>query len=214
MEKRYNLIRFAEEDKNRIFFTSDTHFGHENVIRYSHRPFANISEHNEALIDNWNKTVKEDDIVFHLGDFAFGGTAFWSSILERLNGKKYLCLGNHDYKNFKQPLEKYFEKVSEQFYIAIGDQFIILNHCPMLCYGGAYRDVWQLYGHVHTEKHTPIEKQIGKDVPRLSMTFPTQYDVGVDNNDYRPVSFYEVKAIIEKQKEKANYKLDINHPKK
>lgn len=76
---------------------------------------------------------------------------------------------------------------------------IILNHNPFLCYGGSYRDVWQLFGHVHSGplSHT------GLDLPRLKMLFPLQYDVGVDNNDFRPVSFAEVKARIEAQVESA-----------
>lgn len=214
VEKRYNLIRFQEEEKDKIFFTSDTHFFHENVIHYSHRPFKSIEEHNEALIQNWNAVVPEDGIVFHLGDFAFAGTIKWVEILEQLNGKIYLCLGNHDYKNFKEPVKKYFVDVKEQYYIAIGEQYIMLNHCPMLCYGGAYRNVWQLFGHVHTEKYTPIEKQKGLDTPRLKYLFSTQYDVGVDNNDYRPISYNEIREIIEKQKINNNYKMDVEHPKK
>ena len=79
--------------------------------------------------------------------------------------------------------------------IKVGGQTIVLNHNPFLCYGGSYRDVWQFFGHVHSgpASHT------GLDHPRLRMLFPLQYDVGVDNNDFRPVSFAEVKAKIESQ---------------
>ena len=149
--------RFKEEG---LYFTSDTHFHHEGIIKFCSRPFKNVEEMNEALIANWNRVVRPEDIVFHLGDFCLGGSAEWTGILERLNGKIYL------------------------------------NHYPFLCYGGAYNDTWQLFGHVHTSRHN-----IGKDAPRLKMLFPTQYDVGVDNNDFTPVSFARVKAIIEKQVE-------------
>ncbi len=76
--------------------------------------------------------------------------------------------------------------------IRVDGQAIVLNHNPFLCYGGSYRGVWQLFGHVHSG---PLSKD-GKDFPRLSMLFPSQYDVGVDNNGFMPVSFDELKAII------------------
>ena len=84
--------------KDRIFFTADTHWGHRNIIKYCQRPFADVDEMNETLITNWNNSVGKDDIVFHLGDFAMGGSADWSRLLDRLNGRIYLILGNHDMK--------------------------------------------------------------------------------------------------------------------
>lgn len=189
-------------DENRVFFTADTHFNHTNIIKFCSRPFKNVDEMNEALITNWNKMVAADDFVFHLGDFCFGGSAEWTKALDRLNGKIYLILGNHDLKNFKQSLTNRFEKVVMQMHIQVGRQKIYLNHCPFLCYGGAYANTWQLFGHVHTSKFN-----IGKDKSRLNILFPMQYDVGVDNNNFTPVSFAEVKKIIEKQMEEQN-KLD------
>jgi hypothetical protein len=112
-----------------------------------------------------------------------------------LNGKIYLILGNHDFRNIKKSFMSRFEMVTQQMTIRVGDQSIILNHNPFLAYGGAYRDTWQLFGHVHSG---PLSKT-GLDLPRLKMLFPLQYDVGVDNNDFRPVSFHEVKAKIEAQ---------------
>ena len=150
---------------------------------------------NETLIRNWNETVPENGTVFHLGDFAFGGWREWMSAYNRLNGMIYLILGNHDLKNAKQGFMDRFEHVSQQMSINVDGQKIILNHNPFLCYGGAYDGVWQLFGHVHSG---PFSKT-GKDLPRLSMLFPTQYDVGVDNNGFRPVSFNELRTIIQKQ---------------
>lgn len=82
-------------DPNKIFFTSDTHFGHANIIKFCKRPFLNVDDMNEALVENWNKVVPEDGIVFHLGDFAFGGSNVWNEITPRLNGQIHLILGNH-----------------------------------------------------------------------------------------------------------------------
>ena len=183
-------------DGDKVFFTSDTHFYHSNIINFCGRPFKNVEVMNETLIANWNSVVGPDDIVFHLGDFCLGGSAEWTNILNRLNGKIYLIVGNHDIKNLRQGYYSRFEHIAMQMHIEVGKQKIYLNHCPFLCYGGAYRDTWQLFGHVHTSK-----QNTGIDAPRLHMLFPTQYDVGVDNNNFTPVSFEQVKRIIERQVE-------------
>lgn len=182
-------------DGKKIFFTSDTHFGHRNVINFAGRPFSSIEEMDKALIENWNSVVPEDGIVFHLGDFCFGGITQWRTIRKKLNGKIYLILGNHDFKHFKPALSDMFEMVTQQMHIYIENQEIYLNHNPFLAFGGSYSGTWDLFGHVHSG---PNEKN-GKDLPRLEHLFPTQYDVGVDNNDFRPVSFYEIREIINKR---------------
>lgn len=181
-------------DGSRVFFTSDTHFNHTNIIRFCDRPFGSTEEMNEKLIGNWNSVVGLDDIVFHLGDFCLGGSAEWTKVLDRLNGKIYLIIGNHDLKNMKQGFIGRFEHVAMEMRIEIGKQKIYLNHYPFLCFEGGYKDVWQLFGHVHTRKNNT-----GIDAGRLQYLYPTQYDVGVDNNDFMPVSFEQVKKIIEKQ---------------
>ena len=186
-------------DGDKVFFTSDTHFYHSNIINFCGRPFKNVEVMNETLIANWNSVVGPDDIVFHLGDFCLGGSAEWTNILNRLKGKIYLIVGNHDIKNLRQGYYSHFEHIAMQMHIEVGKQKIYLNHCPFLCYGGAYRDTWQLFGHVHTSK-----QNTGIDAPRLNMLFPTQYDVGVDNNNFTPVSFEQVKRIIERQVEQFN----------
>ena len=187
------------ERQDKVWFTSDTHFWHDNIIRFCNRPFESVVEMNEELIRRWNETVPADGVVFHLGDFSFGGAKEWNDILNRLNGRIYLILGNHDMKQIKQGFMKRFELVSQQMSIRIGGQPVILNHNPFLTYGGCYRNTWQLFGHVHSG---PLSNQ-GKDLTRLQVLFPRQYDVGVDNNDYRPVSFLQVKEIIENQIKKA-----------
>lgn len=181
------------EKAERLFFTSDTHFGHRNIIKYCQRPFSCIEEMDDALIANWNRVVGKDDIIFHLGDFAMGGSAEWSRLLQKLNGKIYLILGNHDLKTIGAGFSR-LEGVAMQMLINVKGQIIYLNHYPFLCYGGAYRNTWQLYGHVHT-----CHANRGLGVPRLKMLMPMQYDVGVDNNNYRPVSFEQVKKIIRNQ---------------
>ena len=155
---------------------------------------------NEGLIANWNSVVKDDDIVFDLGDFAFASNSKWKEILGRLKGHHHLILGNHD--NSRWPGDKIielFESVHYQMLLKIDDKYkVILNHYPFLCYAGTYRNpedcVIQLHGHVHEHPGAT-----GKDIERLQYRFPYQYDVGVDNNNYTPVSWEKVKEIIKFQ---------------
>lgn len=191
--------KFIFQDGSKVFFTSDTHFGHENIIKWCNRPYSSVEEMNESLIENWNSTVEPDDTVFHLGDFAFGGAELWKEVLTRLNGKIYLILGNHDEKNFRESYREYFEGISWQMKLRIEGRSIYLNHCPFLCYGGSYRTpenaVWQLHGHTHEMQG----ENLGEDYPRLQYRFPYQYDVGVDFNNYKPISFTELCKKIEKK---------------
>ncbi|MBR1517311.1 MAG: metallophosphoesterase [Bacteroidales bacterium] len=185
-------------DGNGVFFTSDTHFNHTNIIGFCQRPFKSVDEMNEQIIDNWNKVVGKDDIIFHLGDFCLGGAAEWNKFLDCLNGKIYLIMGNHDLNNIRQSVVDRFEHVAMQMYIEVDKQRIYLNHYPFLCYEGSYEDVWQLFGHVHTRKDNT-----GLDADRLRHLYPTQYDVGVDNNGFSPISFGQIKRIIDMQVERS-----------
>lgn len=190
------IKKLSFADGSKIWFTSDTHFSHDNIIKFCQRPFENVEQMNEYLIEQWNSCVKKDDIVFHLGDFAWGGSSVWVNILQRLNGRKVLIVGNHDVKNLRSNYHNFFETITYQLQIIVEGQPIYLNHYPFLAYGGSYRKepVWQLFGHVHTCKNT--HQHEGQDDKRLPMLFPFQYDVGVDNNDYKPVNFHQVKEII------------------
>ena len=186
---------FTEKEAEKFFFTSDTHFGHTNIIKYCKRPFKNVEEHDEELIKRWNKKVSKDDIVFHLGDVAFGYNI--ENILDQLNGKIYLIIGNHDWRNYNI-FNKRFEIVTQQINMKIGKRHIILNHYPMLAFSGAWRGVdatYQLFGHVHTSPYTDE----GLDQQRMKYLFTSQYDVGIDNNDFTPVSWKEVDQIINNQ---------------
>ena len=90
----FTLGNDIEINPDKLFFTSDTHFGHFNIAKYCHRPFDTRKQMDEALIENWNKTVNDDSLIFHLGDFAWGGFSKWTPILERLKGHIILIKGN------------------------------------------------------------------------------------------------------------------------
>lgn len=190
------------EDGNNVFFTSDLHFGHRNILEFCKRPFNSVEEMDEALIENWNSVVKPNDFVFDLGDFAFAPNHRWYELLARLNGKHVLILGNHDIIRWPgDNVMGLFHRVEQQMILKIEDRWVYLNHYPFLCYGGTYRTpgaaVWQLHGHVHSSPYDTERR--GKDNERLGLRFPYQYDVGVDNNNFTPVSWTRIKGIIEYQ---------------
>lgn len=182
-----------------LWFTSDTHFNHKNILQFTSRPWETIEEHDDALVKNWNDVIGIDDTVFHLGDFCFGNPQKVAEVRERLNGNIILIRGNHDDKNLQRSLWTLFDEVLYQARIQVDGRAVYLNHFPFLCFAHGnpltYRD-WavNLFGHVHSGHGSKSE-----DVQRLDNLLPTQYDVGVDNNDYRPISWKEVIEKINKQ---------------
>ena len=173
-----------------LFFTSDTHFNHKKILDFTKRPYSSIEEHDEALIENWNSVVGLNDTVFHLGDFCFGNPSKVEEIAKRLNGHIILIRGNHDDKNLQKSLWGLFEDVLYQARISVDGRSVYLNHFPFLCFAHGdpkiYKDAYHynLFGHVHSGT-----KSTSSDVSRLRYLYPTQYDVGVDNNNMTPVSW-------------------------
>lgn len=189
---------YTDKDSEKFYFTSDTHFCHENIIKYCKRPFKTVEENDEELIRRWNEKVPEDGIVFHLGDVAFGDPDRVNKILLQLHGTIYLIIGNHDWRRIVSQHAWRFKDMTQQINMKIGKRHIILNHYPMLAFSGAWRGVdatYQLFGHVHTSPYTDE----GLDQQRMKYLFTSQYDVGVDNNNFTPVSWKEVDQIINNQ---------------
>lgn len=131
----------------KIFFIGDTHFDDEDIIQYENRPFKNVHIMNDTMIEAWNHTVSDDDIVYHLGDFSKDADPSRNiEILRKLNGEKHLILGNHDcdYKA-KDWMKMGFEMAYEVPIIVEG--FFILSHKPlyinrnMTAYANIFADV-------------------------------------------------------------------------
>lgn len=98
-----------------IYVISDTHFNHENIIEYTNRPFETVNEMNQTIIDNWNKTVGENDLVIHLGDFALCNDRAYMEIMQQLKGKIVLLRGNHDNRGKSKYIQKFcFEEVFQR----------------------------------------------------------------------------------------------------
>ena len=129
--KRKKDDEFIHQKRNHealnLYVTSDFHLFHANIIRYSNRPFKDVDEMNETIIQNYNLTIKDDDMVIHLGDLSAGLKKRQNelkALLQRLKGKKILLRGNHDYEPDSFYLEAGFEKV--EHFLVIKNYFF--NH--------------------------------------------------------------------------------------
>lgn len=167
-----------------IYFTSDLHFYHKNVIKHVNRPFHSVEEMNEKLIKNWNNRIKSEDEVYILGDFTMKGTEYATDILRKLKGKKYLIKGNHDnFVNQETFDNSLFEWVKDYFELQYNNQSFIMFHYPIEEWNHFFRGAIHLHGHQHNSPEYNIlneEKGLKK------------YDVGVDANYMKPVSIEEI----------------------
>lgn len=189
-----------------IWFTSDIHFWHANVIRYCNRPFSSVEEMNDALINNWNKVVAPNDTVYCLGDFslAFRPVEAYSSIL---NGTKYLVPGNHDFchsyhkkSRSKENRDRWIKKYEDHGWIVLPEQTTLsvtdsieVNMCHLP------------YEFVHTEHDDKYERWRPKDdgkwlicghVHEKWKLKGKMINVGVDQWNYTPVSIEDILKII------------------
>lgn len=183
-----NVVKI--NDSSKIYFTSDLHFNHANIIKYCGRPYASKEEMTEALIHNWNETIYPDDSIYILGDFMWASS--WNTVLGQLNGRKVLILGNHDRKDFRDSYLDHFDEIHEQLTLLIDNKIVYLNHFPFSCFPAGHI---QLFGHVHLS----TSKNEGSDFVRCQNLLPNQYDVGVDLNGYMPISWNFVSERIQYQ---------------
>jgi calcineurin-like phosphoesterase family protein len=187
-------------NKNKIFFTSDTHFNHGNCIKYDNRPFKDVNEMNETIITNWNKRVPKDGYVFHNGDIGMPSLKQLVDILYRLNGKIFLIKGNHDKKlvvdnpssQDKILIRNRFEWVKDYYELWVQDndleskkQLFCMMHYPMACWNMShYGQSVMIHGHSHGKY-----KGQGKIL-----------DTGVNSHNYTPISYKEVMNIMKYKK--------------
>ena len=131
------------------YIISDTHFHHKNIIELCNRPFDNVKEMDEYMINQWNKTVKKHDTIFHLGDFGFGKSEEIQETISKLNGRKILIMGNHDRritKNVKKWIEMGFDEVYK--YPILYKKFFWLSHQPIESLNENMPYI-NLHGHIH-----------------------------------------------------------------
>jgi calcineurin-like phosphoesterase family protein len=163
----------------RTFFTADNHFGHEKILIYEKRPFENLHQMHREMIKRWNKTVRKADKIFVLGDFSFCNKTTTAEIVKQLNGRKFLVLGNHDEgHSVRWWRDTGFERVYD--YPILFRQFFILSHEPV--YLNDSMPYANLHGHLHSKK----------------LSLKTYVNMSVENWDYTPVSFEEIKIQLSK----------------
>ena len=168
-----------------IFFTADCHFSHDNIRKHCNRPWSNINDHDQGLIENWNKTVGRKDTTYILGDFAMIKKSNdgippmkkYRKIIHALNGKKILIIGNHDSMN--QETYACFTKVYDGIRdMTIDRQKITLCHYPMRSWNCSFHGAWHFFGHVHgrtPEQDGMLSCDVGVDVPEWNYT-PVSWD--------------------------------------
>jgi calcineurin-like phosphoesterase family protein len=186
-----------------VFYTSDMHFSHR-LLAIDVRGFQTIEEHDEAIIENWNKTVKKDDTVFVLGDVSLKKPAAYKHLTSRLNGSKHLIFGNHDSGNgANRDSNKYtvdyamagFTSTHDFLRRKIDGQQVMLSHYP---YDGDHSDADRmeqyrlrdlgatlLHGHTHSE-----------EVVSFSKNYTLQIHVGMDAHELFPVHMDEIVSLM------------------
>ena len=172
-----------------IFITSDTHFGHRAIIKYSNRPFVEYKAMDKALLDNINRLVQPNDTLYHLGDWSLGYNHSPEDYRRQINCRNItLILGNHD-KKILRARDRYlrsFYEITPLKEIKAGDQSITLCHFAMRVWDKSHHGAWHLYGHSHGS--------LPDDPNSLSC------DVGVDCWDYCPISLDQVAAVMATKK--------------
>lgn len=199
-------MKIVLENNQKLFFTSDTHFGHSNICRATTtwegadnltRDFPSLDAMNDALVNGINNKVGQNDILIHLGDWSFGGFDNIQKFRDRIVCKNiHLILGNHDHHimNNRSNIRDSFLSVHHYKYITVvrpskikgegHDKLpFILCHFPIASWHDMDQDVIHLHGHVHLPPHLRIAE--GKAM-----------DVGVDGNNLEPISLDEVLTIM------------------
>lgn len=173
------------------WFISDTHFFHENILKFFKdeeqkeklRPFVSISEMHETIIEKWNKLIKPNDYVYHLGDVTFKYDRSFIDLMFRLNGRKRMCVGNHDRLGFQhmQAYTKVFEKIA--FWKGFKEYNFTATHFPLRL--DSLRDgKFCVHGHTH---HNLMKE-------------PNYINVCVETRDYTPV---HLETILKEIKERS-----------
>ena len=171
-----------------IYFTSDLHLGHKNIVDLCKRPFANVDAMDAVLIDNWNRKVKKNDIVYLTGDVVWDKKKV-AYYMEQLSGKKILIAGNHDSTWIKrEECRKYFEEIVPYLEVHLNGHPITMCHYPMLEWRSSREEAKRKLGYLI---HGHIHNRIADEYRQLFLQF-NALNAGVDVNDFAPVTFDEL----------------------
>lgn len=172
-----------------IWFTADFHLSHKKIIDYCNRPFKNIEEMDAILVNNLKSKLKSKDTLYFLGDLSFKKSAAEFLFEELKDIEIHFIIGNHDSKVVIKLAKEFCSSVSKLKNINCNNQSITLCHYAMRVWNKSHFNAWNLFAHSHG-KLAPIGKQ---------------YDVGIDNNNFMPISFEQLVVIMEKQPNNFNF---------
>jgi calcineurin-like phosphoesterase family protein len=183
-----------------VYFISDFHIGHHNVIKFDGRPFRDVDEMHAELIKRWNSVIDDDDEVYYMGDLCMRDvdTAKW--VMHALKGKIHFIMGNHDRDKIIKRIDR-FETIHEygtEILVkddtitdkrAKGHQQIIMSHYPILSWNRSHYGSWMIHGHCHGSLMKSNQDYYKRKV----------MDVGCNVIDYTPISYQEVKSAMDKK---------------
>lgn len=213
------VLKFNHSSDSKVFFTSDTHFGHNKSFVFEKRGYSSVEEHDEKLIDMFNKYIKKSDVLFHLGDFCLNTKRErFDQLLDQIECENiYYVWGNHN----ACIKDAYREVVSEKYNvdentfvypvtyknklnflgpykeITVNKQMIVVCHYPLEIWNQQQNNVWHLCGHSHHGNPTTLPSNLNGYC----------LDVGWDGYQ-RPISYDEVVGFMNN---KQYYKRDLHH---
>ena len=170
-----------------ILFTSDTHFGHANIVRYCNRPFADVDEMNAELVKRWNYRVQPEDTVYHLGDFAMGPRGNIPKFRAQLRGRIVLILGNHD-RSASAMLSSGFDEVHTSLSIVVDGVSLFLRHTPPPNLTDGILDESRFF----KPPEGPIDYQLCGHVHEAFTRKGNVINVGVDVREFKPRTLWEI----------------------
>jgi len=183
----WTLSNFGKNmHKGKTWIISDTHFSHANIIKYCNRPFKDIEEMDDAIVENWNSLVSDEDTVWHLGDFSFNGKENVEKFRKLLKGKIKIVLGNHDKRGMDFYYNAGFDAVYDQPVLV--DDFFILSHSPVQWISNDMPFA-NFFGHVH-------------DSPLYKTVTPRSFCACVERHGYHPVLWDEAVEAMKNEEAK------------
>jgi calcineurin-like phosphoesterase family protein len=196
------------EQHQQLFFTSDTHYMHKNICRGVTnwtdaeditRDFKTLDQMNDRIVRGINDVVGQDDILFHLGDWSFGGFESIWKFRHQINCQNiHLVLGNHDHhiERDREGIRQIFSSVNQYVELNVNKEHnFVLMHYPIMSWNNMNDGVIHLHGHVHL----PPDRRIGKG---------KMMDVGVDGNGMDPISLTKVLTLMNSQPIKSGFEFD------
>jgi calcineurin-like phosphoesterase family protein len=204
-------MKIKLEPTQQLFFTSDTHYMHTNICRGTTRwsnadgftrDFDTLDQMNDRIVNGINSAVGQDDILFHLGDWSFGGFERIEEFRNRINCKNiHIILGNHDHhiERNREDIQRLFTSVNQYLELEVKgkdwEQNYVLMHYPIISWNKMNDGVIHLHGHVHLS----ADRRIGKG---------KTMDVGVDGNGLNPLHTSDIKRLMGNQPIKSGFEFD------